>query len=67
MFKVGKVSYLNTVPMFYCFEDPMIELVEGEPSYLVSLLRDGKFMRALFPRWSISLTAPNTELCQGSA
>jgi Predicted periplasmic solute-binding protein len=42
MFKVGKVSYLNTVPMFYRFEGPMIELVEGEPSYLVSLLRDGK-------------------------
>jgi hypothetical protein len=29
MFKVGKVSYLNTVPLFYRFEDPMIELVEG--------------------------------------
>jgi Predicted periplasmic solute-binding protein len=42
MFIVGKVSYLNTVPLFYRFEDPMIELVEGEPSYLVSLLRDGK-------------------------
>jgi chorismate dehydratase len=42
MFKVGKVSYLNTIPLFYRFEDPMIELVEGEPSYLVSLLRDGK-------------------------
>jgi chorismate dehydratase len=42
MFKVGKVSYLNTVPLFYRFEDPKIELVEGEPSYLVSLLKDGK-------------------------
>jgi len=42
MFKVGKVSYLNTVPLFYRFEDPKIELVEGEPSYLVSLLREGK-------------------------
>jgi chorismate dehydratase len=42
MFKVGKVSYLNTIPLFYRFEDPKIELVEGEPSYLVSLLRDGK-------------------------
>jgi chorismate dehydratase len=42
MFKVGKVSYLNTVPLFYRFEDPKIEFVDGEPSYLVSLLRDGK-------------------------
>jgi len=32
MFKVGKVSYLNTVPLFYRFEDLKIELVEGEPS-----------------------------------
>jgi chorismate dehydratase len=42
MFKVGKVSYLNTIPLFYRFENQIIELVEGELSYLVSLLRDGK-------------------------
>ncbi len=42
MFKVGKVSYLNTLPLFYHFEDKRIELVEGEPSQLVSLLKEGK-------------------------
>jgi Predicted periplasmic solute-binding protein len=47
MFKVGKVSYLNTIPLFYRFEDPMIELVEGEPSYLVSLLRDEKIQAGI--------------------
>jgi len=42
MFKVGKVYYLNTMPLFYKFEDPSIELVEGHPSQLVQLLREGK-------------------------
>ena len=41
MYKVGKVNYLNTLPIFYKWQDPQIELVEGDPSYLVDLLRNG--------------------------
>ncbi|WP_448584423.1 menaquinone biosynthesis protein [Thermocrinis sp.] len=47
MFKIGKVSYLNTLPLFYKFEDPKIELIEGHPSELVSLLRSGKIQAGI--------------------
>ena len=47
MFKIGKVSYLNTLPLFYKFRDPRIELVEGHPSQLVSLLREGKIQAGI--------------------
>ncbi|WP_333784138.1 menaquinone biosynthesis protein [Thermocrinis sp.] len=47
MFKVGKVSYLNTLPLFYKFEDPRVELVEGHPSELVNLLRIGKIQAGI--------------------
>ncbi|AAC07130.1 menaquinone biosynthesis protein [Aquifex aeolicus] len=40
MFKVGKVSYLNTLPLFYSLEG--FEVVEGVPSELVEKLRRGE-------------------------
>ncbi|ADC89199.1 protein of unknown function DUF178 [Thermocrinis albus DSM 14484] len=39
MVKVGRVSYLNTLPLFYRFQDERIQLVDGHPSHLVDLLR----------------------------
>lgn len=38
--KVGKVGYLNTVPLFYSLEG--FDVVEGHPSELVKELRAGK-------------------------
>ncbi|NPA41176.1 MAG: menaquinone biosynthesis protein [Aquificae bacterium] len=40
MLRVGKVKYLNTLPLFYSLEG--FELVEGHPSELVSMIREGK-------------------------
>ncbi len=39
MLRVGKVSYANTMPLFYRWKG--FELVEGHPSHLVKLLRKG--------------------------
>ncbi|WP_448588522.1 menaquinone biosynthesis protein [Thermocrinis sp.] len=47
MYKIGKVSYLNTLPLFYKFTDPELELVEGHPSHLVSLLRKGEIQAGI--------------------
>jgi len=41
MVKVGRVAYLNTMPLFYKWEDPNIQLVYGHPSELVLKLREG--------------------------
>ncbi len=41
MIKVGKVKYLNTMPLFYRWKDPSIELIEGHPSELAYRLREG--------------------------
>ena len=38
--RVGKVSYLNAMPLFYSLRG--FEIVEGHPSYLVKLLRSGE-------------------------
>ena len=40
MLRIGKVSYLNTLPLFYNLEG--FEIVEGHPPELVKLLREGK-------------------------
>ncbi|MDW8096445.1 MAG: menaquinone biosynthesis protein [Aquificaceae bacterium] len=42
MIKVGKVNYLNTLPLFYRWESHNIALVEGHPSQLVEKLRSGE-------------------------
>jgi len=39
--KLGKVSYLNTLPFFYYFNLPGVEIVEGVPSQLAKLLKTG--------------------------
>ncbi|WP_457599946.1 menaquinone biosynthesis protein [Hydrogenivirga sp.] len=40
MLKVGKVSYLNTMPLFYSLKG--FDLVEGHPAELVKKLRQGE-------------------------
>ena len=40
MLRVGRVSYKNTIPLFY--ELRGFEIVDGVPSYLAKLLREGK-------------------------
>ncbi len=40
MLRIGKVKYLNTLPLFYRFN--RFELVEGHPSELVEKLRKGE-------------------------
>ncbi len=47
MYKVGKVNYMNTLPLFYRWSDAEIELVEGHPSYLVELLRMGEIQAGI--------------------
>ena len=42
MIKVGKVSYLNTMPLFYKWDGSETVLVEGHPSELVDRLRKGE-------------------------
>ncbi len=41
MISVGKVSYLNTLPLFYRWDTSKVSLVEGHPSELVKKLREG--------------------------
>jgi len=45
MFKVGKVSYLNTLPLFYSLEG--FDIVEGVPSELVEKLRKGEIQAGI--------------------
>ena len=40
MLRVGRVSYKNTIPLFYKLSG--FEIVEGVPSHLVKLLREGE-------------------------
>lgn len=42
MIKVGKVGYLNTLPLFYKWDTSQTVLVEGHPSELVDRLRKGE-------------------------
>ncbi len=46
MIKIGKVNYLNTLPLFYRW-DPTVCFVEGHPSELVQLLRKGKIQAGI--------------------
>ncbi|MEN3033477.1 MAG: MqnA/MqnD/SBP family protein [Aquificaceae bacterium] len=39
--KIGKVSYLNTIPLFYSWEGDF-ELIEGHPRELTIALREGR-------------------------
>ncbi|SHK54121.1 menaquinone biosynthesis protein [Thermocrinis minervae] len=41
-YRVGKVAYLNTLPLFYRWDAPEVELVDGHPSDLVRKLRYGE-------------------------
>jgi len=45
MFRVGQVSYLNTVPLFYKLVS--FEIVKGVPSKLVKLLRKGEIQAGI--------------------
>ncbi len=42
MLRIGKVYYLNTIPLFEFLDCGFVELVEGSPSELVHLLRKGE-------------------------
>jgi len=42
MLRVGKVYYLNTLPLFEFLDCEFVEIVEGSPSELVDLLRKGE-------------------------
>ncbi len=42
MLRIGKVYYLNTIPLFEFVDCGFVELVEGSPSELVHLLRKGE-------------------------
>jgi chorismate dehydratase len=47
MLRIGKVSYLNTLPLFFCWERDEVEFVEDVPSKLVELLRAGKIQAGI--------------------
>ncbi len=40
MVKIGRVRYLNTLPLFYAWDESRVKLVEGVPSELVKMLRE---------------------------
>lgn len=42
MVRIGRVRYLNTLPLFYLWEAPGVSFVEDHPSELVKLLRRGQ-------------------------
>ncbi|MDW8294197.1 MAG: menaquinone biosynthesis protein [Aquificaceae bacterium] len=42
MVRIGRVHYLNTLPLFYLWEARGVSFVEGHPSELVNLLRKGQ-------------------------
>ncbi|MFN3976608.1 MAG: menaquinone biosynthesis protein [Aquificaceae bacterium] len=46
MVKVGRVNYLNTLPLFYRW-DSKVSFVEGHPSHLVKLLRGGEIQAGI--------------------
>ncbi|RUM28955.1 MAG: hypothetical protein DSY42_07485 [Aquifex sp.] len=45
MFKVGKVSYVNTIPLFHKLKS--FPIIEGVPSELVKLLRNGEIQAGI--------------------
>jgi len=45
MFKVGKVSYANTIPLFHKLKS--FPIIEGVPSELVNLLRNGEIQAGI--------------------
>lgn len=47
MFKIGKVSYLNTLPLFFAWDCSDVEIVEGTPAQLVELLRKGELQAGI--------------------
>lgn len=47
MIKVGKVGYLNTMPLFYKWDLSKVLLVEGHPSELVDRLRKGEIQAGI--------------------
>lgn len=47
MLKVGKVSYLNTLPIFYRWDTSKISVVEGHPSELVNKLRENEIQAGI--------------------
>ncbi len=47
MIKIGKVSYLNTMPLFYRWEGSEVSFIEGSPSELVDLLRKGEIQAGI--------------------
>lgn len=47
MIKVGKVSYLNTLPLFYSWDTQEVSLIEGHPSELVKKLRAGQIQAGI--------------------
>ncbi|MFN3946912.1 MAG: menaquinone biosynthesis protein, partial [Aquificaceae bacterium] len=46
MIKVGRVNYLNTLPLFYRWDQKVL-LVDGHPSQLVQLLRKGEIQAGI--------------------
>ncbi len=42
MYRIGRVDYLNSIPLFYKWDDPQMDLIKGHPSHLVTMLRKGE-------------------------
>ncbi|MCS7171044.1 MAG: menaquinone biosynthesis protein [Aquificaceae bacterium] len=47
MLKIGKVGYLNALPLFYLWNASNVVFVEGHPSELVDLLRKGEIQAGI--------------------
>ncbi len=42
MYRIGRVEYLNSLPLFYKWDDPQMNFIKGHPSHLVTMLRKGE-------------------------
>ncbi len=66
MLRVGRVSYKNTIPLFYKLSG--FEVIEGVPSHLVRLLREGKIDAGIvssveyFFNWDKYFILPNISI-----
>ncbi|RME13561.1 MAG: hypothetical protein D6804_00095, partial [Aquificota bacterium] len=47
MLRIGKVGYLNTLPLFYRWDTSRVGLLEGHPSDLVKRLRENKIQAGI--------------------
>lgn len=65
MIKVGCVSYLNTLPLFYSWDTSKVKLVEGHPAQLVDMLRKNQIQAGIVSSVEYLLNPEQYRIVQG--